>query len=199
METSTEQILTLVNTQGVIRPRDLVARNIATVALTRMVKNGSLVRVARGLYALPDRQASEYASLGEVSAKYPQGIICLLSALRYHELGTQSPFEVWLAIPNKARPPALEYPPLRIVRFSGAALTEGVETHLIDGVPVRITSVARTVADCFKFRNKIGMDVALEALREAWREQKITMNDLWHFAKVNRVTNIIRPYLESTT
>ena len=199
METSTEQILTLVNTQGVIRPRDLVARNIATVALTRMVKNGSLVRVARGLYALPDRQTSEYASLGEVSAKYPQGIICLLSALRYHELGTQSPFEVWLAIPNKARPPALEYPPLRIVRFSGAALTEGVETHLIDGVPVRITSVARTVADCFKFRNKIGMDVALEALREAWREQKITMNDLWHFAKVNRVTNIIRPYLESTT
>jgi predicted transcriptional regulator of viral defense system len=199
METNTDQILSLVRTQGVLRPRDLVARNIATVALTRMVKNGSLVRVARGLYALPDRQASEYASLGEVAVKYPQGIICLLSALRFHELGTQSPYEVWLAIPNKARPPVLEYPPIRIVRFSGAALTEGVETHLIDGVPVRITSVARTVADCFKFRNKIGMDVALEALREAWRDKKVTMNDLWHFAEVNRVTNIIRPYLESTT
>jgi Predicted transcriptional regulator len=164
-----------------------------------MVKNGSLVRVARGLYALPNRQTSEYASFSEVAAKCPQWIVCLLSALRFHELGTQAPFEVWLAIPNKARPPVLEYPPIRIVRFSGAALTEGVETHLIDGVPVRITSVARTVADCFKFRNKIGMDVALEALREAWREKKITMNELWHFAKVNRVTNIIRPYLESTT
>jgi predicted transcriptional regulator of viral defense system len=199
METNTDQILSLVRTQGMIRPRDLVARNIATVALTRMVKNGSLVRVARGLYALPDRQASEYASFGEIAMKYPQGIICLLSALRYHELGTQSPYEVWLAIPNKARPPVLEYPSLRIVRFSGAALTEGVETHLVDGVPVRITSEARTVADCFKFRNKIGLDVALEALREAWRDRKITMNDLWHFAKVNRVTNIIRPYLESTT
>lgn len=199
METSTDQILSLVRTQKMIRPRDLVARNIATVVLTRMVKNGSLVRVARGLYALPDRQVSEYASLGEVAVKYPQGIICLLSALRFHELGTQSPYEVWLAIPNKGRPPVLEYPPIRIVRFSGAALTEGVETHLIDGVPVRITSVERTVADCFKFRNKIGIDVALEALREAWRDKKITMNELWHFAKVNRITNIIRPYLESTT
>ena len=100
---------------------------------------------------------------------------------------------------TRPRPPVLEYPPLRIVRFSGAALTEGVETHLIDGVPVRITSVERTVADCFKFRNKIGMDVALEALREAWRDKKMTMNELWRFAKVNRVTNIIRPYLESMT
>ncbi len=199
METSTDQILSLVRTQGVIRPRDLVARNIATVALTRMVKNGSLIRVARGLYTLPDRQASEYASFSEVAVKYPQGIICLLSALRFHELGTQSPYEVWLAIPNKARPPVLEYPPIRIVRFSGAALIEGVETYLIDGVPVRITSVERTVADCFKFRNKIGVDVALEALREAWRDKKISMNELWRFAKVNRVTNSIRPYLESTT
>lgn len=197
METCTDQILTLVRTQGVIRPRDLVARNIATVTLTRMVKNGSLVRIARGLYALPNRQASEYVSFGDVAVKYPQGIICLLSALRYHELGTQSPYEVWLAIPNKARPPVTEYPPIRIVRFSGAALTEGVETHFIDSVSVRITSVERTVADCFKFRNKIGMDVALEALREAWRDKKISMNELWRFAKSNRVTNIMRPYLES--
>jgi Predicted transcriptional regulator len=199
METNTEQILSFAFKQGVIRPRDLSSLHVSSVVLTRMVKNGSLVRVARGLYALPNRQASEYASLGEVAAKYPQGIICLLSALRFHELGTQAPFEVWLAIPNKARPPVLEYPPLRIVRFSGAGLTEGVETHLVDGVPVRITSVARTVADCFKFRNKIGMDVALEALREAWRDKKATMDELWHFAEVDRVTNSIRPYLESMT
>lgn len=197
METCTAKILTLARTQGVIRPRDLIARNISTVVLTRMVRNGSLVRVARGLYTLPDRQASEFASFSEVAVKYPNGIICLLSALRFHELGTQSPYEVWLAIPNKARPPKMEYPPLRIVRYSGAALTEGIETHVIDGVPVRITSIERTVADCFKFRNKIGMDVALESLREAWREKKIAMNELWRFAKVNRVTNSIRPYLES--
>lgn len=199
METSSDKILKLVRVKGVIRPRDLATLNIATIVLTRMVKKGSLVRVARGLYALPDRQASEHASLGEVAAKYPQGIICLLSALRYHELGTQSPFEVWLAISNKSRPPALDYPPLRLVRFSGAALAEGVETHCIGGVPVRITSVARTVVDCFKFRNKIGIDVALEALREALRDKKTTVNDLWRFAEINRVTNIIRPYLESST
>lgn len=199
METSSDKILKLVRVKGVIRPRDLATLNIATIVLTRMVRNGSLVRVARGLYALPDRQASEHSSLGEVAAKYPQGIICLLSALRYHELGTQSPFEVWLAIPNKSRPPALDYPPLRLVRFSGAALAEGVETHCIGGVPVRITSVARTVVDCFKFRNKIGIDVALEALREALRDKKTTVNDLWRFAEMNRVTNIIRPYLESST
>lgn len=199
MKTSTDQILTLAQSQGVIRPRDLVARHIATVVLTRMVKRGSLVRVARGLYALPDRQPSENTSLCEVAKKSPQGIICLLSALRFYDLGTQAPYEIWLAIPHKARPPVLEYPPLRIIRFSGAALTEGIETRLIDGVPVRITGVARTVVDCFKFRNKIGMDVALEALREAWRDKRITMDELWHFAKVNRVANIIRPYLESMT
>lgn len=199
MESSSDKILNLVRIKGVIRPRDLVTLNIATIVLTRMVKKGSLVRVARGLYALPDRKLSEHASLCEIAVKYPQGIICLLSALRYHGVGTQSPFEVWLAIPNKARPPALEYPPLRIVRFSGVSLTEGIETHFIDGVPVRITSVARTVVDCFKFRNKIGINVALEALREALRDKKTTINVLWCFAEMNRVTNIIRPYLESST
>jgi len=197
MEAFTAQILTLARTQGVIRPRDLITRNISTVVLTRMVRNGSLVRAARGLYTLPDRQVSEFASFSEVAVKYPNGIICLLSALRFHELGTQSPYEVWLGIPNKARPPKMEYPPLRIVRFSGAALAEGIETHLIDDIPVKITSIERTVADCFKFRNKIGMDVALEALREAWREKKIAMNELWHFAMINRVANSIRPYLET--
>jgi len=124
-------------------------------------------------------------------------VVCLLSALRFHDLTTQAPFEVWLAIENKALAPRLDYPPLRIVRFSGPALTEGVEEHLVDGVTVRVTGVAKTVADCFKYRNKIGLDVALEALREAWRAKRMTSDDLWYYAKVCRVANVMRPYLDS--
>jgi predicted transcriptional regulator of viral defense system len=140
---------------------------------------------------------SAHGSLSEVASKYPQGIVCLLSALRVHELTTQSPFEVWLAIPNKARVPKVDYPPLRIVRFSGKALTEGIEEHVIDGVTVRVSNVARTVVDCFKFRNKIGLDVALEALREAWDKKRVRMDDLWRYATLFRVANVMRPYMES--
>jgi len=124
-------------------------------------------------------------------------VICLLSALRFHGLTTQAPFEVWLAIENKALAPKLDYPPLRIVRFSGAAFTEGVEEHLVDAVMIRVTSVAKTVADCFKYRNKIGLDVALEALREAWQAKRMSSEEIWRFAKVCRVANVMRPYLES--
>ena len=124
-------------------------------------------------------------------------IVCLLSALRFHCLTTQAPFDVWVAIPKAARVPKASFPPLRIVRFSGDALTEGVEQHMVDGVSVRITSVAKTVVDCFKFRNKIGLDVALEALRDAWMAKRVTMDELWHFAAICRVANVMRPYLES--
>ena len=135
--------------------------------------------------------------LAEVARRVPKGVVCLLSALRFHGLSTQAPFEVWLAIENKAITPKLDYPPLRIVRFSGAALTEGVEEHVVDDVTVRITCIAKTVADCFKYRNKIGLDVALEALREAWHEKRMTSDDLWRYAKVCRVANVMRPYLDS--
>lgn len=128
---------------------------------------------------------------------HPRGIVCLLSALRFHSLTTQAPFEVWLAIPKSARVPKAAYPPLRIVRFSGRALTEGIEDRIVDGVPVRITSVVKTVVDCFKYRNKIGLDVALEALHEAWRAKRVTMDELWRFAVMCRVANVMRPYLES--
>ncbi|WP_127476464.1 type IV toxin-antitoxin system AbiEi family antitoxin domain-containing protein [Sulfurivermis fontis] len=199
MDSSHQNILVLAAQRGLIRPRDLNERGLPTVALTRLVRQGLLQRVGRGLYAIPDRPVSEHGALAEVARKHPQAIICLLSALRLHELTTQSPFEVWLAIPNKARAPKMDYPPLRIVRFSGAALTEGIEERLIDGVPVRVTNVARTVADCFKFRNKIGLDVALEALREAWNGKRVGMDELWQFAKPCRVANVMRPYLESLT
>ena len=197
MDSSHRSILDLAAQRGLIRPRDLDERGLPTVALTRLVRQGLLHRVGRGLYALPDRPVSEHGALAEVASRHPQAIVCLLSALRLHELTTQAPFEVWLAIPNKARAPRMDYPPLRIVRFSGAALTDGVEEHTVDGVPVRVTSVARTVADCFKFRNKIGLDVALEALQEAWRAKRVSMDELWRYATLCRVANVMRPYMES--
>lgn len=197
MANSYQNILDLAAKRGLIRPRDLTERGLPTVALTRLVRQGRLQREGRGLYAPPDRPVSEHNTLAEVARKHPQAIVCLLSALRFHDLTTQSPFEVWLAIPNKARAPKMDYPPLRIVRFSGAALTRGVEDHVIDGVPVRVTSVARTVADCFKFRSKIGLDVALEALQEAWRSKRVSMDELWRYATVCRVANVMRPYMES--
>ena len=197
MTTSHQNILDLAAERSLIRPRDLTERGIPTVALTRLVRQGRLQRVGRGLYALPDRPVSEHNTLAEVARRHPQAIVCLLSALRFHDLTTQSPFEVWLAIPNKARAPKMDYPPLRIVRFSGEALNVGVEDHVIDGGPVRVTNAARTVADCFKFRNKIGLDVALEALKEAWRAKRVSMDELWHYATLCRVTNVMRPYMES--
>lgn len=180
-----------------MRPRDLNALGLPSVALTRLVRQGLLIRVGRGLYACPDRKISEHGTLAEMAHKHPKAIICLLSALRVHGLTTQSPFEVWLAIPNKARVPKMDYPPLRIVRFSGAALTGGIEEHEINGVTVRVTNIARTVADCFKFRNKIGLDVAMEALQETWRAKRVSMDELWRYATLCRVANVMRPYMES--
>ena len=197
MDTTANRLLDLVRNQGLIRPRDLARLGIPRVALTRAVRRGQLERIGRGLYGLPGRPVSAHGVLAEVARRVPKGVVCLLSALRFHGLTTQAPFEVWLAIDNKAIAPKLDYPPLRIVRFSGAALTEGVEEQVVDGVTVRVTGVAKTVADCFKYRNKIGLDVALEALREAWRGKRMTSDDLWRYAKVCRVANVMRPYLDS--
>jgi predicted transcriptional regulator of viral defense system len=197
MNNVAEKLIDLVRSQGLVRPCDLAPLGISRVSLTRAVRRGQLERVGRGLYGLPGREVSAHGALAEVARRVPKGIVCLLSALRFHGLTTQAPFAVWLAIENKSIAPKLDYPPLRIVRFSGAALTEGVEEHAVDRVTVRVTSVAKTVADCFKYRNKIGLDVALEALREAWHEKRVTSDDIWRYAKVCRVANVMRPYLES--
>ena len=197
MNNVAEKLIDLVRSQGLVRPCDLAPLGISRVSLTRAVRRGQLERVGRGLYGLPGREVSAHGGLAEVARRVPKGIVCLLSALRFHGLTTQAPFAVWLAIENKSIAPKLDYPPLRIVRFSGAALTEGVEEHAVDRVTVRVTSVAKTVADCFKYRNKIGLDVALEALREAWHEKRVTSDDIWRYAKVCRVANVMRPYLES--
>ena len=190
-------ILNLAHSKGVLRTRDVCAAGESRVALAKLVREGLLSKLGRGLYALPDRPFSENGALAEVSVKSEHGVVCLISALRFHELTTQQSSEIWLAIPHKAHPPKLDYPPLRIVRFSGAALTDGIEEHQIDGVTVRVTNVARTVADCFKFRNKIGLDVAMEALQEAWRAKRVSMDELWRYATLCRVANVMRPYMES--
>lgn len=196
--TSTEQrIQTLLRRAGTARSRELVAAGISRSELSRRVAAGQLLRVARGLYAMPDYQGGEHSALVAVAKRAPGVVFCLLTALRIHDLTTQAPFEVWIAIGNKGHPPRLDYPPLRTVRFSEAALAAGVETRQVDGAEVRVTSVAKTVADCFKFRNKIGLDVALEALREARRTRKASADELWRYAKINRVTNVMRPYLEA--
>lgn len=192
-----DRILKLARELGILRSRDLARYGIAREYLTRLTRAGLLERAGRGLYILPDAELTEHHSLAEAAKRVPTGIVCLLSALRFHELTTQAPFEVWLALPPTARHPRPGSPPLRVVRFSGLALNEGIEDHVIEGVRVRVYNPAKTVADCFKYRNKIGLDVALEALRETWRERRATMDELWRYAEVCRVATVMRPYLES--
>jgi predicted transcriptional regulator of viral defense system len=162
-----------------------------------MVERGLLTRIDKGIYALPDADFGESQTLAEAAVRVPQGVVCLLTAIRFHEIGMQDPFEIWMAIDNKAHRPRISYPPLRIVRFSGEAFAAGVEAHVIEGVTVRIYSAAKTVADCFKYRNKVGLDVALEALRECLRQRKSTVDEIWRYAKICRVNNVMRPYLEA--
>ncbi len=193
----TQQALRLVRARGVVRPRDLVAKDIPPDYLDRLRRRGLVERVGWGLYAWPGADAGEHHSFAEAARQVPRGVVCLLSALRFHELTTQAPHEVWIALPPKAWKPRVTYPPLRIVRFSGAALVHGVERHRIEGADVAVYGVAKTVADCFKYRNKIGLDVALEALRDCRRRRRCTMDQLWQAARVCRMTNVMRPYLEA--
>ena len=158
---------------------------------------GKVERVTRGLYRLPGAGLSAQHSLATISALYPNAVICLLSALALQDIGTQSPHEIWIAIDRKARRPRPPATKLRVVRFSGEALTSGVQTKQIEGVIVRFYSPAKSVADCFKYRNKIGLDVALEALRDCLRRKKCTRDDLWRYARICRVWNVMRPYVEA--
>ncbi|MCA9759611.1 MAG: type IV toxin-antitoxin system AbiEi family antitoxin domain-containing protein [Candidatus Eisenbacteria bacterium] len=182
---------------GVVRPSDLEAHGIARSVLASLQEKGLVVREARGIYTAAEHPITENHTHAVVSKSAPMGIVCLLSALRFHELTTQSPSEVWIAIPIKARRPRLEYPQLRVARFSGDALTEGVELHRVEGVEVKVYSAAKTVADSFKYRNKIGVDVAVEALRDFGRLYRGRATELAHFAKVCRVSRVMQPYLDA--
>jgi predicted transcriptional regulator of viral defense system len=192
-----QKIIELARQMGLIRPRDVEAAGIHREYLLRLYRNGDLTRVGRGLYALADAQTSESLSLAEVAKRAPSAVICLISALEFHNLTTQIAHNVWIAIENKKWEPTFQYPPLEIVRLTGRAFSFGIEEHEVDRVPVKIYSPAKTVADCFKFRNKVGLDIALEALRETWRTRKVTMDEFWEAAKVCRVANVMRPYLEA--
>jgi len=187
----------LLRRRGLLRPRELSELDIPRSVLQRLLEEGEVERVARGLYALPGRLLSEHQSLLEVSKQVPEGVICLLSALSYHGIGTQLPSEVWIAIAPKAKRPVVAQVPVQVVRFSRESLGYGVERRTIGGVELRVTTPAKTVADCFKFRNKVGSDVAVEALREAWREKRFPARELWEAARVCRVERVIRPYVEA--
>jgi predicted transcriptional regulator of viral defense system len=189
--------LRLARRRGGLAARELAEAGIHRQILSRLVESGELERVARGLYRVPDQPLTEHHGLAVASAAVPHGVICLLSALAFHGIGTQLPHEIWMAIERRARRPTLRHPPLRIVRPSGRAFSEGIETHRVEGQTVRVYGVAKTLADCFKYRNKIGLDVALEALREAWRARRFTMEDLERYAAICRVQRVMRPYVEA--
>ena len=192
-----EKAMSLARKMGVTTAREARQYGVHSQVLTRLVGEGSLERISRGQYRLPDQPLTEHHTLAVVTRAVPRGIVCLLSVLSYHGIGTQLPHEVWLAIHQRARQPSLRYPPLRVVKFSGKAFSEGMEKHDVEGQSVRIYSVAKTLADLFKYRNKIGLDVALEALREAWRERRFTMDEMDRFARICRVERVMKPYLEA--
>ena len=195
--TGRDRLLRLARRRGALGTRDVVGRGIHREVLSRVVREGALERVSRGQYRVPSHPVTEHHGLTLAAAAVPGGVICLLSALGFHGIGTELPFEVWIAIDRRARRPALRHPPLRVVRFTGRALTVGIEAHRIEGQAVRIYGVAKTVADCFKYRNKIGVGVALEALRDAWRAHRFTMDEMSRYARVCRVERVMRPYLEA--
>ena len=165
-------------------------------ALQSLVDEGDVERVARGLYRVSDIEPTEHYTYAAVCARVPDAIICLLTALRIHELGTQLPHKVWIAIPHKARTPHVPELPIRVVRFSAASLAYGVSDTTFEGVPVRITTPARTVVDCFRFRRLFGIHVAIEALRDALYERKATTAQIWRAAEVCRARSLVRPALE---
>jgi predicted transcriptional regulator of viral defense system len=192
-----ERASRLLAREGVARLRDLEAKGIARAQVLRWAEAGKLQRVGRGLYALPTTDLGEYEGVVQATKLVPVGIVCLLSALQIHEMTTQNPSEVWLGIPRKTRKPRVPWPPLHLVWWSGAALTTGVVETRLAGVVVRVTSPARTVADCFKHRSIAGLDVAIEALRDFRRARKGTIDELHEMASVCRVKRVMQPYLEA--
>ena len=187
----------LIKVKGIVRTSEFVKLGISRVYITRLVKRGIARRVARGLYEFIDHEITEKNTFALVSKMVPSGVVCLLSALVFHGVTTQMPRYIWIAINRQTRIPRAKDLPVKIVRFSGSPMTEGIEEHEIEGVRVRVFNIAKTVADCFKFRNKVGLDVALEALAEVRRGKLATSDDLWKYAKICRVAKVMRPYMEA--
>lgn len=198
-KTQQAQALSLLKARKMLRQKDLIAAGIAPETLARLVRDELVVRPARGLYQLRNARAPATHVLAEATALVPKGIVCLTSALQFHDLTLQMPSAVWMAISRTGWKPKVGYPPIRFVRFAGTALTDGVARHRIAGVEVAITDPARTVVDCFRYRNKIGLDVAMEGLSEGLRRKKFKPDDLWRYARASRVWTVMRPYVEAIT
>ena len=196
-DTHTQRVLDLARQKGLLRASDLDTINAPRIVLTRLTAAGLLDKVGRGLYRLPSHPGSEHEGLETIATKVPQAVFCLLTALQFHELTTQLPRQIWIAMPRGSHIPRIEYPPIKMVQMTGKVYTSGIDEHLRDGVKLRVYSAAKTVVDCFKHRNKIGLDVALEALKDVRAQRKATTDELWHYAKICRVSNVMRPYLEA--
>ena len=182
---------------GILRVRDLAAKGFSRKHIMEMTRHGELLRVGRGLYSRPDAVVTENHTLAQVCARVPHGVICLTSALQFHEIGTQNPWQVWTLIEKTARAPKLEYPPLQIVRAAHEAFAAGIDEHQIEGVTVRVTCIAKTVADCFKYRTRVGLDVVLEALKECLVDKRADRASIHKYARLCRVEQVMRPYMEA--
>lgn len=197
--TQASRLLQYIESHGMVRPRDLEAIGVDRRVLKRLFDRGELIRRSRGVYTMADHEPTRHTDLAEVCARAPSVTVCLISALDFHELTTQVAHAVWVMIARAGRRPQIEQPPIRIIYASGEALTSGVETHEIEGVQVPITTPAKTVADCFKYRDHVGRDVAVEALRDCLRQRKATPAQIYDMARIDRVTQTVRPYIEALT
>jgi len=193
----TDQILKFTKEKGIVRPKDVEELGIKRHILYSLYKKGLLIKIARGMYILPNAPITEYQNLIKVAKKIPSAVVCLISALSFHEITTQIPNELWVAVPRDTWRPKIDYPPLHYTVMNKKTYSFGIQEVDINGVLVKVYTPAKTVADCFKFRNKVGLDVAIEALREVLKTRKATMNELVEAAKINRVLKIMRPYLEA--
>ena len=189
-------ILELAEAKGILRPKDVQEEGLPRQYVYRLYEQGKLEKISRGLYKLPEKQFSMSDTQLEACKRITHGVLCLKTALRFHDMTTQNPHKIWMAIDVKAWEPEVDLP-MKYIRMSGESFESGIEEHKVDNIPVRVYSAAKTVADCFKFRSKIGLEICLDALRD-FRFQNIgTMDDIWKYAKINRVLNVMRPYMEA--
>ena len=196
-DSHSNRLIRLARRAGVLRACDLNAAGIPRTYLARLTASGDLERLSRGLYRVPNAVSSEHESMATIAVKVPQAVFCLVTALQFHELTTQLPRQLWIALPHGSHAPRVDYPPIKMIQFAGEAFTQGIEIHERDRVKIRVYSLEKTIVDCFKHRNKVGLDVALEALKQAKATRKIKTAQLWQYAKAGRVANIMRPYLEA--
>ena len=192
-----QRILEFAKNKGIFRSSDLAKEQIPRVTLTRLVASGQLEKIDRGLYCLPNIEFSEKENLIIIAIRVPQAVFCLLTALELHNLTTQLPRRIWIAMPARSHNPQIDYPPIKMVQYSGESYSEGIETIHTDKAILRVYNPAKTVVDCFKYRNKIGLDIAIEALKEVYAKKKASIDELWYYAKICRVANVMRPYLEA--